>query len=204
MGTINKKTRGSAGLLTALCMLAFCGGLQVEAANAEGAGVSSAAHPARASGNSTAASAKRKAAKASYFIEFRSRTARSYGHTYVVHGKVSGRAHVLGLHAIDPGSSTFIRAHFAPVPGEASASIGDGDERFVTARYRIEMSGIQYRRIAAYIGQLKAAKHSWQLTGYNCNAFAGDIARFMGMRTPSPLELPRSYISHLRAMNSAS
>jgi hypothetical protein len=197
----NKKTGRIAGLLSPICLLVFCAALQAPAARAEGAQPPKAAEVAHASAKLTAAAPHRKKSPARYYVEFRSRTARSYGHTYLVYGRVSGRRHILGLHAVDPSSSTFMLAHFAPVPGVASASPGDGDERFVTARYRVEMSKAEYRRMAAYIRHLRETKHTWQLTGYNCNAFAGDVARFMGMRAPNPLEMPRLFISHLRAMN---
>jgi hypothetical protein len=42
----------------------------------------------------------------------------------------------------------------------------------------------------------------WHAVLYNCNAFVGDIARFMGMETPSSTMLmPAEYINGLRDLN---
>ena len=160
-------------------------------------------------------SAKNKAARTSeppadrYFIEFRSRTAVSYGHTFVVHGLVNGSNNILpsqvaGLHPAGNSSAVYILGHVLPVPAETGASYGDTDEQYLTARYRIEMGQARYLRVAAFIKQWQAKNTIWTATKYNCNWFAGEIAQFMGLRTPNPLEYPEDYINQLRSLNSRS
>jgi hypothetical protein len=42
----------------------------------------------------------------------------------------------------------------------------------------------------------------WHAALYNCNAFVGDIARFMGLKTPiSTLLVPEEYVNGLRDLN---
>jgi hypothetical protein len=141
-----------------------------------------------------------------YFVEFRSRTAQSYGHTFVVHGKVTGSkkiypSQIAGLHPAGHSSATYMLGHVMPVPAETGASYGDTDEQYMTARYRVEMDKAEYLRVAAYIKKLQASLHTWTATQQNCNWFAGEIAQFMGMKVPSPMEMPKDYINQLRAMN---
>lgn len=167
---------------------------------------------ARASTNQQYAQRKPAAAAASepggerYFVEFRSRTAQSYGHTFVVHGKVTGSnkiypSMVAGLHPAGHSSVTYMLGHVMPVPAETGASYGDTDEQYLTARYRVEMGKAEYLRVAAYIKKLQSSLKTWTATQQNCNWFAGEIAQFMGMRVPSPMEMPKDYINQLRAMN---
>ena len=88
--------------------------------------------------------ASRPATPQRYFVEFRSRTAQSYGHTFVVHGPITDSntihpSQVAGLHPAGSSSVTYLLGHIFPVPAETGYSYGDTDEQYVTARYRIEM-----------------------------------------------------------------
>lgn len=141
-----------------------------------------------------------------YFIEFRSRTAQSYGHTFVVHGPITDSntihpSQVAGLHPAGSSPVTYLLGHIFPVPAETGYSYGDTDEQYVTARYRIEMDGDTYQRIAAFIKDLQTRAKIWTATQYNCNAFAGEIARFMGLQTPNALEYPEDYVNGIRWLN---
>jgi hypothetical protein len=155
---------------------------------------------------------KRKAARNSepapqrYFIEFRSRTAQSYGHTFVVHGPINGsnvihRHQVAGLHPAGTSSAVYILGHAVPVPAETGWSYGDTEEQFLTAKYRVEMDAAQYQRVAAFIRKMQASNKIWTATQYNCNWFAGEIAQFMGLRVPSHMEYPEDYINGIRRLN---
>ena len=150
---------------------------------------------------------KRKGTVQKYFIEFRARTALSYGHAFVVHGPVTrdnkiSPDQIAGLHPRGTSSAVYILGHLIPVPAETGASEGDTDEKYVTARYRIEMGKAEYLRVAAFIKHLQANSPTWNATSYNCNAFVADIAQFMGLQTPSPREYPKDFINKLRLMNS--
>jgi hypothetical protein len=60
----------------------------------------------------------------------------------------------------------------------------------------------EYKKVTAYIKELQKSSPLWHAVLYNCNAFVGDIARFMGLETPlSTLSMPADYIDHLRELN---
>jgi len=141
-----------------------------------------------------------------YFIEFRSRYALSYGHTYVVFGRAdkSGRMinpEVAGLApaTLDPGP--YVIGHFIPVPAETGASDGDLQEEYRSASWRVMLTEAEYRKTVAYIRQLKARSRFWQASVYNCNAFVADIAKSMGYKTPSIWLRPQQFVTELREMN---
>ena len=142
-----------------------------------------------------------------YFVEFRSRYAKSYGHTFLVFGRVGQRItarDVAGLHPHDVGeeSTNWVIGHFVPVPSETGASDGDTEEKYVSARYRVTMGKAQYDRVLAYIRMKQATSPTWSAELYNCNAFVADIAQFMGLKTPkSTLIYPKVFITNLRQIN---
>lgn len=142
-----------------------------------------------------------------YFVEFRSRFALSYGHTFAVHGRLNTRgriasSEVAGLHPAGDDPTPWMIGHIIPVPSETGPSDGDLDEKYVSARYRVILSEPEYRRVAAYIKQLQSSSPAWHAITYNCNAFVADIARFMGLKTPSSTLLyPADFINELRTLN---
>jgi hypothetical protein len=53
-----------------------------------------------------------------------------------------------------------------------------------------------------YVRHLQSTSHSWSAELYNCNAFVGDIAKYMGLRVPSSsLIYPKVFVSNLRQIN---
>jgi hypothetical protein len=156
-----------------------------------------------------AAAAETQAAKASgggqYFIEFRSRYAWDYGHTYMVFGRVGERlttANVAGLSPVGDDATAWVIGHYVPVPAETGATDGDLEEKYISARYRVTMDKPEFDRLVTYIRHLQATSHVWSAPLYNCNAFAGDVAKFMGLKVPaSSIIYPRVYINNLRKIN---
>jgi hypothetical protein len=141
-----------------------------------------------------------------YFIEFRSRYALTYGHTYVVFGRVNeaGQAvnpEVAGLAPASKSAVPYMLGHFVPVPSETGWSDGDLEEQYRSASWRVMLDEGEYSRVVAYIRKLKASSPVWQASIYNCNAFTGDIARSMGYKIPSPYLRPQQFITQLREMN---
>src|SRR5262249_58488733 len=72
-----------------------------------------------------------------YFVEFRARTAASYGHAFLFHGKLAPDGHfawvqVAGLHPAGDSSATYLMGHVLPVASETGASYGDLDEQYMT------------------------------------------------------------------------
>jgi hypothetical protein len=140
-----------------------------------------------------------------YFIEFRARYAWDYGHTFMVFGRVGerlGKSNVAGLSPVGDDPAAWVMGHYVPVPAETGWTDGDLEEKYISARYRVTMSKEQYDRVVTYIRHLQATSHTWSAELYNCNAFAGDVAKFMGLKAPaSSLIYPRVYINNMRKIN---
>jgi len=82
------------------------------------------------------------------------------------------------------------------VPAETGWTDGDLEDKYISARYRVYMSKAQYDRVMVFVRQLQHSKKVWSAELYNCNAFVGDIAQFMGLRVPkSSLIYPRVFIN---------
>jgi hypothetical protein len=156
--------------------------------------------------NASGCKAARTAGKP-YFIEFRSRTAVSYGHTFVLHGRLGdgnrfASYQIAGLHPKGDDPNVYMQGMMVPVPSETGPSWGDEDEQYLTARYCVTLSEAEYRKALAYIRQLQATKKTWHATTYNCNAFAADIARHIGLDSPNPnMYLPESFIKRMADLN---
>jgi len=184
---------GRSAWLSHLFVCAFLAALGFSAAHAQGTYPVTATQPvARSSGGP-------------YYIEFRSRYAWDYGHTYLVHGRVGvapTKADVAGLSPVGDDATAWVVGHYVPVPAETGATDGDLEDKYISARYRVTMSKEQYDRVVGYIRHLQATSHTWSAELYNCNAFAGDVARFMGLKVPgSSLIYPRVYINNMRKIN---
>jgi hypothetical protein len=142
-----------------------------------------------------------------YYIEFRSRSAQSYGHTFSIYGRLNGQGKiaskaVAGLHPFTESALPWMVGHLFLVPSETGASDGDTEDQYVTARFRVALSQAEYAKVTTFIKDLQKKSPVWHAVLYNCNAFVGDIARFMGLETPSSTMLmPAEYINGLRDLN---
>ena len=142
-----------------------------------------------------------------YFVEFRSRGAQSYGHTFVFHGRLGGGNQfasysVAGLHPKGEDASTYISGHWGPVPAETGVSYGDLDEQYLTARFCVTLTEAEYRKAVAFIRNLQVTKKTWHAGTYNCNSFASDIAKHIGLDLPNPnMYLPETFINRLAQDN---
>jgi hypothetical protein len=195
------KTEGSRGLTIGLCVLAFSAGLQIQAAGAQTAAVKRQAHANAAS--SAAVVASNSAQKPMYYVDFRARTAASYGHAFTWYGRTDQKqVEVAGLHPASESVVPYILGHVIPVLSETGASYGDLDPQYVTASYRVLMDESQAKRVFAYIKHLQATSPLWNAAAYNCVAFIQDIARYMGLRVPGThLIYPEDWVNQLRALN---
>lgn len=149
-----------------------------------------------------------------YFIEFRSRAAASYGHMYVLYGKVNGADQIIssriaGLHPAGDKEDCFncsvvnwTIGHFIPVPSETGASDGDLEEKYVTARYRVWMDYAHYKELDAYIRKLQKDNPTWNALWNNCVEFGRSIATHMGLKMPLfAWQEPQDFVTALREMN---
>jgi hypothetical protein len=149
-----------------------------------------------------------------YFVEFRARSAASYGHMYVIYGRVNGRGEIVqsdiaGLHPAGDSSScencsvvSWMLGHVLFVPAETGASDGDLEEKYVSARYRVMMDAATFKKVSAYIGKLKAESPVWNALWRNCVSFGNGIAGQLGLKTPGFVWLPpKDYVEDLRELN---
>ena len=138
-----------------------------------------------------------------YYVDFRARTAASYGHAFVWYGRTDQRkVEVAGLHPATDSVVPYILGHIIPVPSETGASYGDLDEQYLQANYRVLMTEAEARPVFAYIKHLQASTPVWNAAVYNCVAFIQDIARKTGLRVPNNHVLyPETWVNKLRALN---
>jgi hypothetical protein len=149
-----------------------------------------------------------------YFIEFRARSAASYGHMYVLYGQVNGRGEIVeseiaGLHPAGDASDCYncsvvpwTIGHLIFVPSETGPSDGDLEEKYVTARYRVWLSAAEYKDVSAYIEELKANSPLWNALWANCVGFGRNVAAHLGLHVPLFIWLePKQFVDQLREMN---
>ena len=140
-------------------------------------------------------------AKGPYYVDFRARTAASWGHAFVWYGKTSERAvEVAGL---TPAGDTaaYVLGHLTWVPSETTASYGDLDPQYLLASYRVYLNEPDAKRVFAYIKKLQANSPVWNAETSNCTSFIGDIAEFMGLKVPHRWQRPENYVNSLKEMN---
>jgi len=200
---MHNRTSGRLGLLASSYVLAVMAALGATAASAQDTG-------ARA-GNGTRSSSAARATPAvakPYFVDFRSRSALSYGHTFLVYGRLNAQgkiieSHVAGLSPFTESSVPWMIGHLIPVPSETGATDGDTEDQYITASYRVLLSAPEYNKAVAYIKQHQADSKMWHALLHNCNAWVGEVAAYMGLKSPfsSVFMYPADYITNLREVN---
>jgi hypothetical protein len=143
-----------------------------------------------------------------YFVDFRARTAASYGHAFIWYGRLNQRGkvgliEVAGLHPASDSPVPYILGHLIPVPAETGKSYGDLDEQYLTANYRVYLKEADAQQVFAYIRHKQETSPLWLAGVYNCTAFLADIAGYMGLRTPPTATwmYPEDFINSLRDLN---
>ena len=140
-------------------------------------------------------------AKGPYYVDFRARTAASWGHAFVWYGKTSERqVEVAGL---TPAGNEleYMLGYVTVVPSETGASYGDLDPEYLTASYRVYLNEADAKRVFAYIKQLQANSPVWSAELFNCTSFIGSIASYMGLKVPHRWQRPEEYVNSLKEMN---
>jgi hypothetical protein len=168
---------------------------------------------AKASGKAAQASGKRLGSgkdAGKPYIEFRSRYALSYGHTFVVFGRLNARGEVgeikpemvAGLHPAGQGSELWTLGHVVFVPAETGWSDGDLEEQYVSNRFRVMLSEEQFAKLVAHIRHKQKNSPMWHAALYNCNLWTGEIAQYLGLKTGFHWLPPAEYIQKIKDMNS--
>src|SRR5215213_11204683 len=192
------KLKGGPGLAFGVCVLAFSSVLQLQSAGAQ---EQLAAKPQRHA--TTAPASGTVASRPMYYVDFRARTAATYGHAFAWYGRTDQKkVEVAGLHPASDSVVPYVLGHVIPVLSETGASYGDLDPQYLTASYRVFMDEAQAKRVFGYIKHLQATSPLWNAATYNCVAFIQDIARYMGLRVPgNHLLYPEDWVNQLRALN---
>ena len=139
--------------------------------------------------------------KGPYYVDFRARTAASYGHAFVWFGRTGEKqVEVAGLHPAGD-EVPYMLGHLTFVPAETGPSYGDLDVQYLTASYRVYLSEEDARKVFAYIKHLQGTSPLWNAETTNCTFFIGEIASFMGLKVPFHLQKPEDYVNQLRDMN---
>jgi hypothetical protein len=140
-------------------------------------------------------------AKGPYYVDFRARTAASWGHAFVWFGKTSERE--VDVAGLTPAGDTlaYVLGHVTWVPSETGASYGDLDPQYLTANFRVYLNEPDAKRVFAYIKKLQANSPVWNAETFNCTSFIGSIANFMGLKVPLRWQRPEDYVNRLKAMN---
>jgi len=143
-----------------------------------------------------------------YFVDFRARTAASYGHAFMWYGKLKedgrvGAVEVAGLHPATDSVVPYILGHIIPVPAETGKSYGDLDEQYLTASYRVYLTDAQAKHVFAYIKQKQASSPLWQAGAVSCSGFVADVGSYMGLRTPAmpTLMYPENLVKEIKRLN---
>ena len=140
-------------------------------------------------------------AKGPYYVDFRARTAASWGHAFVWYGKTSERqVEVAGLTPAGDALA-YVVGYLTWVPSETGASYGDLDPEYLTAHYRVYLNEPDAKRVFAYIKKLQASSPVWNAEISNCTSFIGSIASFMGLKVPYRWQRPEEYVNSLKALN---
>ncbi|MET0607086.1 MAG: hypothetical protein ABWZ80_11555 [Beijerinckiaceae bacterium] len=147
-----------------------------------------------------------------YFVEFRSRSALSYGHTFLVHGRLNQKGqvgeltdkNVAGFHPAGATPELWTIGHVVPVTAETGPSDGDLEEEYVTARFRVYLSEEEYNRFRPHLKEKQASNAMWHAVTNNCNVWVGEIAQFMGLKAPNSSWLyPADYIIEMGRLNTS-
>jgi hypothetical protein len=183
---------------------AFVGGIQVVSANdsqTRAATTSVVASAGPVADPTATRKANASATIGPYYVDFRARTAASWGHAFVWYGKTGQRA--VDVAGLTPAGETgsYVLGYLTWVPSETGASYGDLDPQYLTAHYKVYLSEPDAKRVFAYIKHLQANSPVWNAELTNCTGFIGEIAEFMGLKTPSRWTRPENYVNELKALN---
>jgi hypothetical protein len=164
------------------------------------------AEPSAATPNRATATGPSQHTGTRHFIEFRSRYALTYGHSFVIFGRLNEAGQMIdpevaGLAPKSDDPAVYMLGHVTPVPASTGWTDGDLEDEYMSASWRVMLSEPEYKKVVADIRKLQASSPLWHASLYNCNAFVGDIARSMGYKPPFHWLKPQQYITKLREMN---
>lgn len=140
-----------------------------------------------------------------YYIEFRVAEIGTYGHSYVAHGRLNDRGKPADAHYADlhPVGNYIVMAvgHVLPVPANTEWD-PDVLKLPIVSSYFHTLSAAEYARLQTALQKAHADKQPyWNALSHNCNHFVAELARTVGLRTPTDLQIAYTFIPALRNMN---
>src|SRR5262245_30247791 len=85
-----------------------------------------------------------------YYIEFRARSALSYGHTFAVIARVGEKLTKNNVHGLHPATESpvpWMIGHVIPVISEHGFSDGDIEDQYIIAKYRIYLTAAEHKKL---------------------------------------------------------
>jgi hypothetical protein len=142
---------------------------------------------------------------AGYYIEFRAASIGTYGHSYVVYGKLNARGEPADFHYTDrhPVGNYGLMAigHVLPVPANTTWN-PEVLALPVSSSYRHRLSASQYQNLLRAVRLAQADKApTWNAISNNCNHYVAGLARAAGLKAPDNLQLSYSFVPTLRELN---
>ena len=139
-----------------------------------------------------------------YVVEFRARDGGVFGHTYVAYGLTDRdgrlrRPTYAGFYPSGVLSQTALLAVLV-TPAEVGSEPWDKTKRTEMV-YRRDLSAGAYARLVREVDDLRRTRPFWHLILYNCNSFAADVARWMGLQVPTTLRVPKDFVQQLYLLN---
>ena len=144
--------------------------------------------------------------KGRYFVEFRARPLSVYGHTYIIYGRLdeAGAPAERRFVALHPqGDVAGLTTGSLPILVPATTLPVSGDRELpVLSSYRRRLNAEQYGKVQAFVYEMRSRPLSWNLYTRNCNHFAGELAKRIGLKTPSQnVQFTPLYVKELEALN---
>jgi hypothetical protein len=151
------------------------------------------------------ATAPKAATAGAYYIEFRVAQIGTYGHSYVAYGRLNAQGqpaehryadlHPIGNYAL------MALGHLVPVPATTKWD-PDVEKLPVSSSWRHRLTAAEYSKLLAAVQRSRAnANPTWNAVTNNCNHYVADLAKAIGLRTPSDFQVSYTFIPALRDLN---
>ena len=91
--------------------------------------------------------------------------------------------------------------HLVPVPATTKWD-PDVEKLPVSSSWRHKLTTAEYAKLLAAVQRSRAnANPTWNAVGNNCNHYVADLAKAIGLHTPSDFQVSYTFIPALRDLN---
>jgi hypothetical protein len=142
-----------------------------------------------------------------YYIEFRVAKIGTYGHSYVVYGRLNAQGKPAESRYADlhPTGNYALMAlgHVLPVPANTTWN-PEVAQLPVDFSYRRKLNATQYKNLVAAIQRSRTKQQPyWNAITYNCNHYIAELAKAAGLRAPTDFLVSYAFVPALRDLNEA-